>query len=87
MPKVDQRWKDANWAVTDEAGNMYASGAKIALLMDIRDELKKLNAVFACPNFLQMPRSLANIDAKVRSVETRLRTISRKIPTRKRVPK
>lgn len=41
-----------------------------ALLMDIRDELQKLNALLACPSFLGIPATL--------------RTINRKIPARKK---
>lgn len=32
-----------------------------ALLMDIRDELQKLNRVFACPDFIAIPRTLTRI--------------------------
>lgn len=40
------------------------------LLQEIRDELKKLNALLTCPNFTGIPRTL--------------KTISRKIPDRSR---
>lgn len=40
-----------------------------ALLMDIRDELQKLNALLHCPNFVGIP--------------TTLTTISRKMPVRR----
>jgi hypothetical protein len=33
----------------------------VALLMDIRRELKQLNRVLACPNFTEIPKVLAQI--------------------------
>lgn len=63
---TDRRKKDANWYCASEDG--YAlettrSGAHLAVLMDIRDELKKLNQVFECRNFLRIPRVLDRISA------------------------
>jgi hypothetical protein len=34
-----------------------------ALLMDLRDELKKLNALLGCENFIAVPRILRSIRA------------------------
>lgn len=36
-----------------------------AVLMDIRDELQKLNAVFHCSNFLGIPRELRLIKERL----------------------
>lgn len=33
----------------------------VGLLADVRDELRKLNRVFACPNFQQVPQVLRQI--------------------------
>lgn len=33
----------------------------IEVLMDVREELRKLNAVLACPNFLEIPQTLRTI--------------------------
>lgn len=73
------RHKNVNWSLP--AGvQSHTSGMEhqplsiqISLLMDIRDELQQLNAVFACPNFIGMPATL--------------RTISRKLTPRKRKAK
>lgn len=68
------RHKDANWNLADhinapgiDAGLLRR---QVALLMDIRDELKSLNALLHCANFQQIPQVL--------------RSIRRKIPTRTR---
>lgn len=44
----------------------------VALLMDIREELRRLNAVFACRNFQEVPtilRRISNHTAKPRKVK------------------
>lgn len=41
--------------------------ASLAVLMDIRDEMRRLNAVFACPNFLAVPHRLAAIEKNTRN--------------------
>jgi hypothetical protein len=38
---------------------------EIEVLMDIRDQLKKLNRVLECPRFLRIPTSLDSIDRKL----------------------
>lgn len=65
------RHKDVYWNLPD--GHRNASGGvthqyeaiHTALLMDIRDELKTLNAVFACPNFVAVPSTLRTISRKL----------------------
>ncbi len=64
MMAVDRRRKDRNWVVTDEQGNTYSDikeGVYLALLMDIRDELQKLNALLHCTNFVDIPNRLGQI--------------------------
>lgn len=70
------RHKDGNWALpTAENGKIEKwEYVAIAVLMDIRDELKQLNALLHCSNFVGIPRTL--------------KAIQRKIPTpKKRAPK
>lgn len=59
------RWKDANWNCGN--GDMIQSveHAQLAVLMDIRDELKKLNALFHCSNFTRIPQRLDAIHRKM----------------------
>lgn len=58
------RFKDQNWALpkaADGACIQSWEGVQIAVLMDIRDELKQLNGVFAC--FQNIPHLLKHISA------------------------
>ena len=57
------RHKNRNWNLPDgDKGNIRAwDYVPIAVLMDIRDELQTLNAVFACYNFQSIPRELRSI--------------------------
>ena len=58
----DLRHKDANWTVPcNSEGKISFEGAQLAVLLDLRDELKRLNAVFACYNFRRIPSKLEAI--------------------------
>lgn len=50
----DQRWKGA-WP------DSYYYAMQLAVLMDIRDELKRLNSIICCPNFIGIPSTLNSI--------------------------
>lgn len=54
---ADQRQKDKQWAVcgAHDTGATF-EGAQLAVLMDIRDELKRLNLLLHCHNFTDLPR-------------------------------
>jgi hypothetical protein len=56
------RFENIDWDLPSAPGapNKIATweAAKIAVLMDIRDELKKLNRLLHCPNFMAIPRKL-----------------------------
>jgi hypothetical protein len=72
MPKG--RFKDVEWNLAAENGNCASwDHVPIAVLMDIRDELKSLNRLLNCPNFTGIP--------------TTLRSIRRAIPARKKIKK
>lgn len=59
---ADRRKKDLNWNVADENGNVPTwERIQIAVLMDLRDELKLLNGLLRCPNFMAIPRKLDRI--------------------------
>jgi len=61
---ADGRQKDVPWKVTDEQGVVQTwEQVTVAVLMDIRDELKRLNAAIYCPNFVAIPRTLRRISA------------------------
>ncbi len=53
------RKKDMDWNLPVD-NNTYES-AQLAVLMDVRDELKKLNTTFSCYSFQSIPASLRSI--------------------------
>jgi len=60
------RHKDQNWSLPEgepsPRGRAHQwDSIKVALLMDIRDELKSMNAILHCSNFLRIPRKLDEI--------------------------
>jgi hypothetical protein len=58
----EQRFKDRSWNLGGEDGQVGTwEMAGIAVLMDIRDELKQLNALLSCPNFTAIPATLRKI--------------------------
>lgn len=71
---TDTRRANINWLVCSEQNtyldHQYYQYAQLAVMLDIRDELQRLNALLHCSNFTSIPRVL--------------RTISRKVPTRRR---
>lgn len=57
-----RKTKDWEWTHGPEASGTYCyDGAHLAVLMDIRDELKSLNAVLHCHNFMDIPHKLERI--------------------------
>lgn len=61
---VDRRRKNREWFVTDEQGATYShlrDGCLLAVAMDIRDELQKLNSLLHCHNFVVIPDILRTI--------------------------
>ena len=59
----ETRFKDRNWCLKTDSNGVMASWDQVhtAILMDIRDELKVLNQVFRCSNFLEIPHILRTI--------------------------
>lgn len=56
--------RNANWIVHSDAfGNYTYDNIKIALLMDIREELRIVRQRLSCAEFLTIPRILQNIQA------------------------
>ena len=49
------------------------SQVQIALLMDLRDELQRLNALLRCPNCLNIPQWLKQIEVNTRKPRKRKR--------------
>ncbi len=56
---VDRRCRNISWEVADPNGDIPTwERISIAVLMDIRDELQRLNRTLDCPNFQQIPHTL-----------------------------
>lgn len=56
---ADSRKKDAGWSVLPDTDGRYSfAAAHLAVLMDIRDELKSLNRLLHCSNFISIPDKL-----------------------------
>lgn len=58
------RKKNREWNCGKEK-NTTIDQAKLAVLMDIRDELKELNATLNCWRFQNMPSVLERIDKRL----------------------
>jgi hypothetical protein len=64
----DRRRRDVSWQVCGEGQSPSFDGAQLAVLMDIREELKLLrynlssiNMLFHCRNFTAIPAKLDSI--------------------------
>lgn len=55
------RHKDADWSLPGPQIQTWEQ-VGIAVLMDIRDELKRLNGLLHCPNCVDIPNILRHID-------------------------
>jgi hypothetical protein len=53
--------KDIEWTIYDDFGKTTWELVPIAVLMDIRDELKQLNRLLTCDNFITIPFKLDRI--------------------------
>lgn len=63
---TDTRMANVNWQLaTSSDGTTRFDAVHAALLMDLRDELKRLNNLLHCPNFLNMPHDLRAIRRKL----------------------
>jgi hypothetical protein len=59
---ADRRMKNRNWTPADENGLVPTwERVNLAVLLDIRDELQRLNAAIYCPNFTAIPAMLRAI--------------------------
>jgi hypothetical protein len=63
---TDTRHKDANWRVHNNMdGTVPSQDARLAVLMDIRDELKALNRIMQCSNVSRGFVAMQNIDRRM----------------------
>lgn len=63
----DRRKKDAHWLLNVQADDTVStSDAQLAVLMDLRDELKRLNLLLYCRNFTGIPHTLKAIERQTK---------------------
>jgi hypothetical protein len=77
------RFKDVNWDLPGDGQNNRVNTweqAGIAVMMDVRDELKQLNRLLNCRNFLQIPWELYEIR---KAVQRKKRKPAKKSATKK----
>jgi len=54
--------KDFEWGLSPDSRGKYSfDSANLSVLMDIRDELKRLNNLLHCHNFVSIPQILKGI--------------------------
>jgi hypothetical protein len=59
---MSNSFPNRDWNLADEKGNITTwEKVGIAVLLDIRQELRTLNGILKCPNFLAIPRKLEAI--------------------------
>lgn len=69
----DTRKKNINWIIkTNEDGTTPHGDAQLAVLMDIRDELREINSRLGCGSFQRLPYTIDMI-----------RRYTQRIPARK----
>ena len=59
---ADTRHKNANWNLNEKPD---WHGVTVAVLMDIRDELQRLNHLLHCQNFQGFPHAIRRIDRRL----------------------
>jgi hypothetical protein len=71
---ADRRHKDGDWrlATGAEGDKLTWEQANLAVLMDLRDELKALNRLLACPRFVGMPTFLRQTAEAVERLDRRM---------------
>lgn len=55
------RRKDVSWSVPEQGDYISHEQATLAVLMDIRDEMKELKQIFRCHNAQDIPNILRGI--------------------------
>jgi hypothetical protein len=78
----DQRHANKGWNLPTSAEGRIESWdmVKIAVLMDIRDELQRLNTLLYCKNFTGLPFTLKQIDKNTRKRKKKHETTRQPTP-------
>jgi len=74
-----ERFKNSSWTINKARdGSVSTEAAQLTVLMDIRDELQKLNALLGCHNFVAVPSILREIRGNTRKPKRKKR--KKKVP-------
>lgn len=74
---MSKQYGDVEWNLESEGGGVGTwEKVSIAVLMDIRRELRRLNSVLACPNFQAIPKILRRVSSN--TAKPRKRSSKRK---------
>jgi len=75
----DNRKKDTLWGIEpDEKGTYTFESVHLAILQDIRDELKDLNHLLRCQHFLKMPHQLRRIAIATEKLAKKKKPVKRR---------
>jgi hypothetical protein len=81
---MGKRMKDNAWTVeANPNGSHSFDAAHLCVLMDLRDELKQLNRVFACHNAQAIPALLRRIARNTTKKRRQRATPKKKLRTRR----
>jgi hypothetical protein len=76
MSHSDKRFRNVNWEIPREtSGNISFDGAQLSVLMDIRDELQRINLILSCKNVTDIPIYLSQIAKNTKKVRRRKEAI------------
>lgn len=74
-----ERFANRNWHLANDEGNIGTwERVSIAVLMDVRDELQRLNSLLNCPRFMAIPTRLQSIAEAVQVIDRNTRKRRRK---------
>lgn len=62
---MSRKFQNVDWTVDTAKNGVIADWemVRVSVLMDIRDELQKLNALLHCSNFVAIPQILRRVSA------------------------
>ncbi len=64
------RFKNSDWNISESTSQPGSpttmDGAILAVLMDVRDELQRLNSLLGCSNFTGLPKDIRAIATRAR---------------------
>lgn len=72
------RFANTDWHLADQKNQIETwEKVGIAVLMDIREELRTLNRLLSCPNFTGIPATLRRISANTAKPKKKRKRIAR----------